>query len=77
MKCTICGGIILADTEDWEKPLCHSCWVEAGSPEEECPGENCMMCSDEACLKCGAGCWSNVRDCDHDVIERHNYNATN
>lgn len=25
-KCP-CGGIILADTEDWDTPLCHECWV--------------------------------------------------
>lgn len=29
------------------------------------------MCSGEACRLCGAGCWSNRRDCDHDVIDRH------
>ena len=30
------------------------------------------MCSGEACNLCGAGCWnSSVRDCNHDVIERH------
>lgn len=29
------------------------------------------MCNGEACDKCGAGCWSNVRDCRHDVLERH------
>lgn len=22
-----CGGIILADTEEWKTPLCHECWV--------------------------------------------------
>jgi hypothetical protein len=22
-----CGGIILADTEDWQTPLCHECWL--------------------------------------------------
>lgn len=22
-----CGGVILADTEDWKTPLCHDCWV--------------------------------------------------
>lgn len=22
-----CGGIILADTENWEEPLCHECWL--------------------------------------------------
>jgi hypothetical protein len=31
----------------------------------------CLMCSGEACNKCGAGCWSHVRDCKHDVVERH------
>jgi len=25
-----CGGIILADTEDWIIPLCHDCYVEYG-----------------------------------------------
>lgn len=24
MKC-ICGGVILADTEDWENPRCYQC----------------------------------------------------
>lgn len=33
--------------------------------------EECMVCSGEACNLCGAGCWSNRRDCEHDVIERH------
>ena len=23
-----CGGIILADTEDWSTPLCYSCFYE-------------------------------------------------
>ena len=27
MRCA-CGGIILADTEDWEKPCCYNCWQE-------------------------------------------------
>ena len=22
-----CGGVILADTEDWETPLCVECWI--------------------------------------------------
>lgn len=22
-----CGGVILADTEDWKVPLCHECWL--------------------------------------------------
>lgn len=29
------SGIILADTEDWLRPLCHSCWVDFGMPERE------------------------------------------
>ena len=32
---------------------------------------DCMMCSGAACNLCGAGCWSNVKDCQHDVVERH------
>lgn len=32
---------------------------------------DCMMCSGECCNLCGAGCWSNVGDCEHDVIDRH------
>lgn len=30
-----CGGIILADTEDWLRPLCHTCWQDQGEPEVE------------------------------------------
>jgi len=30
-----CGGVILADTEDWKIPLCYSCWHELGEPKEE------------------------------------------
>lgn len=30
-----CGGIILADTEDWKIPLCHSCWNDIGEPSFE------------------------------------------
>ena len=36
-----------------------------------CPGPDCLMCGGAACDKCGAGCWSNVRDCEHDVVQRH------
>lgn len=36
--------------------------------------DDCPMCSGEACNLCGAGCWdSSVTDCDHDVVERHQY----
>lgn len=49
--------------------------VTVAQPEPEsghgCPGD-CMMCSGEACNKCGAGCWNNGDPhCDHDVLERH------
>ena len=28
-ECTKCGyKYILADTEDWDEPLCHSCYEE-------------------------------------------------
>ena len=30
-----CGGIILADTEDWKTPRCYECWEKLGSPEKE------------------------------------------
>lgn len=36
-----------------------------------CDGDDCLMCSGEACNLCGAGCWSNRKDCKHDVMERH------
>lgn len=42
--------------------------------EDRCPlfgVEHCLLCSGEACNLCGAGCWSNRRDCTHDVMERH------
>lgn len=31
----------------------------------------CPYCSGRACNLCGAGCWSQVRDCQHDSIDRH------
>lgn len=40
-------------------------------PETVTCDEDCMMCSGEACDMCGAGCWSNRKDCEHDVIDRH------
>jgi hypothetical protein len=30
-----CGGIILADTEEWRLPRCYSCWEKMGSPAIE------------------------------------------
>lgn len=39
-----------------------------------CPSSDCLMCSGEACDKCGAGCWNNDPKrprCEHDVLERH------
>jgi hypothetical protein len=31
----------------------------------------CPFCAGEKCNKCGAGCWSNVDNCEHDSMERH------
>lgn len=33
--------------------------------------DHCLACSGEACFLCGAGCWSNRQDCEHDVVDRH------
>lgn len=43
--------------------------------EPECPGPDCGYCNGEACANCGAGCWNNSLDlnCEHDVLERHQY----
>lgn len=30
-----CGGIILADTEEWKTPLCNGCFEAIGSPRNE------------------------------------------
>lgn len=30
-----CGGIILADTEDWKTPLCDECYTQIGEPEND------------------------------------------
>lgn len=30
-----CGGIILADTEDWKVPLCYECYVDIGEPAKD------------------------------------------
>lgn len=30
--CRRCGGVILADTEDWERPVCYDCFHELGEP---------------------------------------------
>lgn len=35
--CALCGGIILADTEDWQTPLCPACYSALGEPEREPP----------------------------------------
>lgn len=31
----LCGGIILADSEDWRTPVCPTCWEGMGSPAFE------------------------------------------
>lgn len=28
--CHLCGGIVLADTEEWPHPLCASCFEDLG-----------------------------------------------
>jgi len=33
--CSICGNPIMAETEDWENPVCTDHWEEMGSPAEE------------------------------------------
>lgn len=32
-----CGGVILADTEDWAVPICNECYEALGEPKTE-PG---------------------------------------
>jgi hypothetical protein len=39
MKCP-CGGVILADTEDWDTPLCYECYEKAPSSLWYSPEEN-------------------------------------
>lgn len=48
-------------------------WREAQEEKDSansCP-EDCRMCSGEVCSLCGAGSWSNEKNCQHDVIDRH------
>lgn len=35
MKCSKCGYIVLADTDEWKNPLCYDCWHEIGKPAVE------------------------------------------
>ncbi len=45
-----------------------------------CPSSQCLMCTGEACDKCGAGCGNNNPSrakCEHDVLERHEKPAPN
>ena len=30
-----CGGVILADTEDWKIPVCNACYEGLGNPKQE------------------------------------------
>jgi hypothetical protein len=41
--------------------------------EPECPSASCRMCNGECCLLCGAGCWSDRKDCKHEVLDRHRH----
>jgi len=38
-----CGGIILADTEDWAVPLCYSCFVKFCEDARELQTENIRL----------------------------------
>lgn len=45
---------------------------------DQCPSnpaisaDHCLMCLNEACNKCGAGCWNrSINNCEHDTAERH------
>ncbi len=54
------------DPSRWSKP------PERAQPA--CPSSQCLMCTGEACNKCGAGSWNNDPSrakCEHDVLERH------
>ena len=42
-KCSLCGDIILADTEDWVSPLCYNCWQNTGSLEQDPQKENVIF----------------------------------
>lgn len=35
--------------------------------------DSCPMCSGECCNFCGAGCWSNETNCQHDSLTRHQF----
>lgn len=36
LGCAKCGNLfILADTEDWNNPVCYDCWEAMGEPEHE------------------------------------------
>lgn len=38
-QCCPCGGIILADTEDWVIPVCYDCFIILGSIDIDPPIE--------------------------------------
>ena len=44
-----CGGIILADTEDWDTPLCSECYFSI-DPCEFCFINNLPNCGNEYCF---------------------------
>jgi hypothetical protein len=33
-----CGGIVLADTEDWKIPRCNECYEKMGEPKKDPDG---------------------------------------
>ena len=44
--CTRCGGVILADTEEWAKPLCYECWHALGDTESMITDDQAHMYPD-------------------------------
>jgi len=49
-----CGGVILADTEDWETPLCVECWIPLRFIRLDIPklvAENARLSEDNEKLK--------------------------
>ena len=78
IKCVTCQdtGLVDCETDEGETHAenCLSCdgTGVTGKAEAVAPCvDGCLMCSGEACYKCGAGCWSDVDNCEHTADERH------
>lgn len=46
--CCLCGGVMLADTEDWKVHLCHECFMEMGGHLEGALAEELIDAAYEA-----------------------------